>query len=544
MKLKDTSKHAAFPSQVFTTLLILLIALVIVQTLAHEIIRMHPHFDTSRTPSWEETLSQEDRGLLTIARSAKVFLLDGTLHTIRVPERTPGVSREQIFDANNNLLWEGPSKDRPYDYLFCSYAYNYDVFYWGAGRWYALSPDSSRPLEIPVKQQNEVHQIWRYLQEKAVFVGHDKSGKRIGYMGSAGLGASPAEAGVLGNLRAFAAHCPPDSYSPTLLWQTEQFVYQINFEQQKIDVLMDCRQSHLERMKIHNWGPHRATVNLPGQSGAQMDEEEIRNYRPLLYCQSEDGNFHLLMQQPDQTVTAKIPQEWRKWYHPHHPQYGFAAIRDGIYMTRTWVEYPDAPDRIVRYNDEWWGEYHAEARKHHIELYTVDETGSLDLVNRFDWTVPSRKPHDRSSRAQKLAEQLTAISPPLYRLLAGGFTDPLARLASQTRSVILSVFAQGITELAPRNFLLSLALSATGTVIVLLHAWPRRTSNAEAVFWLTFTLLFSLAGLLTYLALNYTPTVKCTSCGKRRGLAQPECPHCNAPLPRPEPRELDLILTS
>ena len=46
---------------------------------------------------------------------------DGTIHLVYTPERTPGLpkksDREQIFGANDNLLWEGLSKDRPYEYL-------------------------------------------------------------------------------------------------------------------------------------------------------------------------------------------------------------------------------------------------------------------------------------------------------------------------------------------------------------------------------------------------------------------------------------------
>jgi len=249
------------------------------------------------------------------------------------------------------------------------------------------------------------------------------------------------------------------------------------------------------------------------------------------------------MREPDQTVTVTIPEEWNKWSGGYCT---FATTRDKTFMTRHWEQYP-APPTDSPYSkryEQWRREYNAETKKHRSELYTVDETGSLDLVNQFNWTEPSRAQHllayDKSPY-RLLGRYLTVISPPAYKLFKSVLRGPLL---NQIQYGIIREVSRAMAELEPRNFPLSLFLSAAMTTLVFFHAWPRRTSNAMLAFWLVFTLLFSLAGLLTYLALNYTPTIKCTSCGKRRGFAQPECPHCNAPLPRPKPRELDLILTS
>ena len=61
------------------------------------------------------------------------------------------------------------------------------------------------------------------------------------------------------------------------------------------------------------------------------------------------------------------------------------------------------------------------------------------------------------------------------------------------------------------------------------------------IFWLVFVGLFNLAGLLTYLALNHTPVIKCPVCGNRRGLGQAQCVRCLSDLPAPKPGKLDLI---
>jgi hypothetical protein len=82
------------------------------------------------------------------------------------------------------------------------------------------------------------------------------------------------------------------------------------------------------------------------------------------------------------------------------------------------------------------------------------------------------------------------------------------------------------------------------TAFAFWHGWPRQTSRAKLIFWLAFTLVFNLAGLLTYLALNHTPIIKCSSCGKDRALGQVNCLRCGTELPAPDRRKLDLILNT
>ena len=101
-----------------------------------------------------------------------------------------------------------------------------------------------------------------------------------------------------------------------------------------------------------------------------------------------------------------------------------------------------------------------------------------------------------------------------------------------------------IPELQPPksfwNWLIIIAMAG----FAFMHAWPRRTSRPKLIFWLLFILAFNLAGLLTYLALNHTPIIKCPACGRRRGLGKVNCAQCGAELPAPKRRKLDLILTT
>jgi len=105
-------------------------------------------------------------------------------------------------------------------------------------------------------------------------------------------------------------------------------------------------------------------------------------------------------------------------------------------------------------------------------------------------------------------------------------------------------FAEVTRELRPGNSIINWVLALAMVGFALWHGWPRRTSRGKLIFWLAFTLVFNLAGLLTYLALNHTPIIKCPVCGRSRGLAQVNCVRCGAELPAPERVKLDLILNT
>ena len=73
-----------------------------------------------------EKLTEEQARLRRIQYARKEFLPDGTLHLVTGvggPRRIeyfglrPAPAQERVFDVNDQLLWEGPTKERPYAYL-------------------------------------------------------------------------------------------------------------------------------------------------------------------------------------------------------------------------------------------------------------------------------------------------------------------------------------------------------------------------------------------------------------------------------------------
>jgi hypothetical protein len=99
-----------------------------------------------------------------------------------------------------------------------------------------------------------------------------------------------------------------------------------------------------------------------------------------------------------------------------------------------------------------------------------------------------------------------------------------------------------LTFLHPAHKAANLSLTLVMMCLVFRHGWSRRTGWVRFGFWLLFVGVFNLAGLLTYLALNHTPIICCSECGKKRGLERSDCPACKAELPVPQKRSTDLIM--
>jgi hypothetical protein len=531
------------------TIFILLLALFILQTIAVEIVQSfgkHPQAVQQPQPQY----SEEDQKLWKIANSDKQFLPDGTIHLIHRPQYAPGRSDktgvEQIFDVNNNLLWQGPAKHRPYKYLSWAPSRNSDPFLrWQMRYLQMILTETSRFLEIPVKTKDEILQIWRYIPDRSIFGGYGKNGTRISYLGSTGFVTSSPAAKPLGSFQSFRAWCPDDSYSPTLLWETTRRIYQINFEMRSIESLFESTDADVDRMIVHTWGPYKVRDRYDTEA---IDDAQARDYRPFIYCRTQDGEYHLIMQNPTQSLTVAIPQEWHKWM---GNSYSFTTTKKAVLMARQWTEHPappafDARDPETR--NKWLRDYRAKTKQCWLELYNIDDQGNLNLLNKFGWIKPAESPYPEQPQLVpihiKASQWFGVVSPPLYNLVFRAFRPQLIKIMSQreyeTSGELVHSLLLFVSPKSTINWLTAVAMAG----LVFLHAWPRRTSYTKLVFWLIFTVLFSVTGLLTYLALNHTPTIKCQTCGKKRGLSQPDCPRCGAPLPIPQQRSFDLIFNT
>ncbi len=536
MKVQRTLKYFPAPAKVLMTVMVMLLALVIVQGIVigidETIIATRRRVTAKKT---EEKLSEAEEQLKKIRDASKRFLPDGTVHQVHTHRPLPHDKTQkfnEIYDATGNLLWQGPDKDRPYEYLSWPTARG-----WREGfnekrmkEIQIITPAFSRTLEIPVRSQDETIEIWRYNHEKEHFIGHDANGVKIGYVGATGFTDSKSQAKPFGLFKFFTAWCPKDSFSPTLLWQTNNRIYQIDFEKQQLQLLFESLESNIETMRMHNW--RFAVPKSPRVAGME--------YRPTIYCKSEDGKLYLIMRDPYQKLTITVPKDlYRNFIQ-------VTATKNDIFLKCYGIDsfmpkgYSKSPELL---RAQWLREHQGKPTKRWVELHRLDDRSDLELINRFDWTLPARtypivKDHRRLSH-----RYVSNVSPPLYYLVWKVFHKQLSQIRRDGEDNAIDVCAALTYEFRPANNVLNWLLSLAMVCFAFWHGWSRRTSWPRLIFWLVFAGVFNLAGLLTYLALNHTPVIKCPACGKKRGLARSDCVRCGAELPVPEPGKLDLILS-
>ncbi len=537
MKLKISLKQIATPTKIFMTVLIVLLAVSILQGIIIQIERTFTHAkQRPATTKPKAELTEEEKRLDRIRSSSKKFLPDGTIHLVhKQTRRTPGRMDEpeivQIYDVNDNLLWEGPGNKRPYEYL--SWAKQLRRYRDGFTReqmkqTQMIRTEFSRNVRIPVRSDNKTEQIWRYHPGAQYFKGYNTSGEKIGYAGSTGFTNSKSKAKPFGEFGFFTAWCPQDSSNPILLWQTQRRLYQIDFEKRNVELIFESTDSDIEidRTSLHAWRDLK-----PGEK-EYIDPEK---YRPLLLCVTENGKHHLILREPKRQFSLAVPRS------------SATATKQDIFVYHFGSDaFP--PADIVRSReiyDKWLRERRGKPWNLWTELYKVDNQGGLELLNRYDWTRPAQsgpvvKVGDPRPAVQRGVAQ---FSPPLYDVAAHllGRKFWFWAFDSRNRGDFFSSLARMIMDIRPYGGVINRVLSALMMIFVFWHGWPRRTSWAGFVFWLVFVGLFNLAGLLTYLALNHTVVIKCQVCGKRRGLERVDCVRCKTRLPAPKQGKLDLI---
>ncbi|MDY0356814.1 MAG: hypothetical protein RBR19_13105 [Sedimentisphaerales bacterium] len=534
MNAKNPIHYIARAAGVFMATLLVLLLVVAVQAITFEVASVFWTATpaSSTEPKQELTLEQARTQRITLAR--KEFLLDGTLHLVTESGRdrwqllrasnpldTP-MGQEQVYDVNDRLLWDGPPKERPYDYLSWAQDTRRDSLTYQRMRNLQQLVEP-RILEIPVATQEQLREEWRYLPWDDCFVGYSLEGGRAGYLSAAGWTDSKADVRPFGPFQSFQAWWPPDSHSPTLLWQTGQCIYEIRFASRQIEMLVESPRSRIEYVAMN-----------PGYRFWLASSETMARTRPLLHCRTSDEVHHVILKDPDQTITVATPQEWQQWYGNHCE---FAATKEALFLRRTWLEYP-AP--AARGNPDWWTGFRRTPKTGSVELYRVDETGGLNLVNRYSWTLPGDPGAIRYVELRSSVKRfVSAFSPLLCDFVQLPFPRTFWQNLAQYDFV--RELIQVVEEMRPHYSVWSLLVTAAILALTFRHGRPRRTSWGRLVFWLVFVALLNVAGFLVYWALNHTPTTACPACGKRRSLSRTDCVHCRAALPTPEHGQLDLI---
>jgi hypothetical protein len=516
--------------QVFMITLLLLFVLAFIQAITAGIIQTF--YTTERSSnqaqqSQTKALDRQER----INRSSRLFLPDGTVHLEYRDNQLPKDQQMFIYDTNDNLIWQGSEDKLPETYLkWTGTTNNYGsttYLHYLNG----IYPDSRKSLVIPIFIGNDIESFWRYEKSGGYFTGFDKNGNCIGYLGSAGFVLEKSQIKPLEDPKDFITWIPTQGGGPLMLWQTEHSIYQIDFGKQVVELLFNLPDKKIKSMNVHGW------MQLSLGNNLYLDNQK---YRPMILCRTEDGSLFLILREPAETIRINLPEESNAYL------YSVTATREKIYMEAI-NNGLNPPREIDRYSEaymEWYSKRIMEPRIITDEMYVVNSDGKLTLLNRFTWTSPPLRTSPIIIRSQdKITRFVSQASPALYNLLA--------RLLIKLSQSSLNGYNQGIynflrsfmpfiPSLNPVSYLLSLFMAG----IVFLHGWPRRKSTIGLIVWIIFAALFNIVGVLVYLALNYTPTIKCHKCNKRRGLNRPQCPHCGADLSQVAPPDKLTIITA
>jgi hypothetical protein len=531
MAKKRVLEYTARLSGAVVTLVLLMFVVLFAQFLTAELWWQHtnkklspPKF--SDDPQWSTHIA------------GKLFLPDGTMHlvhrkdTLRNDNYTDDYTKEQITDANGTLLWQGIHKDRPSKYLAWASFIQY-FGEWQMRNMSQLNPNLPGVLEVPVRVAGEVKEVWQYDCEAQVFAVNEVAGGQMGYLGADGFVASKPQS--FGEFKGFALWTDENPSSVVMLWQTKRRIYQIDFRSRQVETVFDSGESDIESIRWHQWRP---------MNPKDRDDSGIQ-YRPLIDCQTSDNKHHLIMREPNQILTVELPEQMRepkilmrRW---SNSNWDFTATDKTIF-----AQYRERDFNLpasLKLQEQYRQEYDSKPQPQSLQLYQVTNDSKLNLISSFGWTKPMAKILYPPVRREIIFKWARKASPPVFDLLWYLFGDSLYNFSGEGMGIIQG-YAAIIIAAGPGYSSLNYALSAAMVAFALWHGWARRTSWGKLICWLAVVALFGIAGLLTYLALNHTPVIKCPICGKKRGLEQFNCIRCGSSLPIPQQKPTDLIFSN
>jgi len=494
--------------------------------------------DVAPTAS-QPALSEAEQSQRKIYRAAKQFMPDGTIHLLEhvdnKPTRTPS-EQVKIYDRELNLLWEGKEPEAPYSYIsWCrqmgQHMGSQSLSARRVRQMGTVGSQFSRWLEMPVVQYRpglyRPIQVegWRYERNERVFAGLNAEAQPIGYCGANGFADSVQKAGRFAPLLWGQAWQPLEGDSPLLLWQSEAGIYEIDFQARRIEMLLALPSDEIQYICDTNWIRPSHSPNLN---------------RAMLCAVTKDDLVHMVLQSPDRKLTLQLPRDL-----PGQPRIAFAngAVFLQNYGPR--IQYPK-PGTSQAECTRWRKAYNSKPQDRWIKLHRLADDGSIELVSSFHYVRPARPynvPQEPDAFLAAAEGWVKSISPPLVRLMwPKHFRAKVLHNARGRITTNWEQFSLVLWEITPTNGALNLAICSLAALVAGWHGWARRTSWASWAFWILFVAALNITGLLTYLALNHRPVVRCETCGRKRSLATAACRACKAPLPRPKPKDTDLLI--
>lgn len=521
----------------FTVLAVFLAILLTVQVITTQMfyVRIQKAYPVqTETKKLAEAENRERR----IYNSSIKYLPDGTIHLIYPTGKTDNrISQAladlydlrgpdrfvKIYDVNDSLLWSGPETKIPYTYLkqangfFPHSNQNLDSAQ-------NLDPDFTRDLIFPVADaEGEKTEFWRYDFDRCYFTGYGRDKTLLGYCSASGFTDDKGSVVPFEPLRNLSAWIPVSSRSPQAFLLTKQRLWQVNFENRRLEKICESLESEISYVQMIDW--------------RQLTETDPDS-RPALLAGLKGLDYILILKDPHQV----LPIQWPEFLSEDSGSFSLYSSGNSFYLVADWIQGAPDPSRDIQGYMKWRKENLSKPLPLRQKLFRVEENGTLSLLNHFEYTRPPYQPSaSQILQNEKLdaMRRITSIFAPVSFSWIYSAIDQ--RYKSAYSQSLFGGFCMLVQETHPRAARFYYPISLVFVVIALIHALPRRTSWGRIAAWLVFIFCFNLAGFLTYLSLNHFPVICCISCGRRRGLNRPDCPACGAALPEPETRDVDLV---
>ncbi len=536
----------ARPAEILTVVAILLISVFILQMIAMAIelvlIVPVPQKQANDIQTEPNELTTQEK----INSSSKKFLPDGTMLFVYSVNRQDDNNKlnTEIFDANSNLIWQGvkfnDSNNKPVWQGVNNMPLPFKEFLEWNGHYgskksryreikmhLAIKPDFSESLNYIFNKDGNGREIWRYSFSKESFTGYTSDHKIIGYIGLNGFVTKKAEVKPFGRLMNWERQTENKELSPAVLLITDHYVCQVNIPNRKVDVIFKTETSKIEKYSIRIF---------PAARGRDQFAPSTIKYRPAMGFVTEDNIHHLILSEPEQKLDVAMPKEQPGMV----TNVSFTATENNIFFLITKFNKSAfaTPERFSGYDEYTVKELHAQT-----DLYKLNQSGTLDIINHYEWTKPEKKWKEFINHEPKSKPYVTAFSPLPYDWACRRYNEDISNY-NYLNSIPLAITFGIIRESRPLNTPINLLISFAIMGFTLWHGLVRRTSWAKLIFWVILAGLLNLAGLLAYLFLNHTPVIKCPACGKKRGLEMDNCSQCGSPLPIPQRKPTDLIMAN
>ena len=477
----------------------------------------------NNNPTEKPRLIDVSEQALEITSSQVLYNADGDLLALIETNRNIHEPKEYVVIEPETMTFKPASHDQFFQKQLLwqrNQFYNYNHYK------QPIMPNSYYNFTLPAQNTNE-RELWSYNHQEKYFIGF--IGKKIiGYLDAKGFKDSLTNISPLNLTRKLVWKDENNDNTASMIWQSDKGLFYVNFTNKTFKPLASVNENDKDHT-IHSW----SIYNWPTSKHRTGD-------MGILLVQYTDGQIDLFSRKDN---LEKIKSEINN-YDFRNYNVTLLQEREDYSLNSIYIQATEKPYRQFNYVANFTpGSKHMEyvtnelgittniLYKYNIALYKIDKaTGSVKAIADNELFAATDQTYADDTFTDKIFQRSSAFYPVC--------TKWLMYLDNKCLNLFRILYSDQrfFASMSP-SYILSLIFTAASFY----HIRNRKSSIFAMYCWLVFVFLFNLAGLLTYLIFNHCTLDKCHACGKQRHLQSNNCPHCNAPLPKPELKTTDII---